>query len=85
MMEIAGVDQELIDWSSTRRQRIGDVLEGLTYKYAEKHGRLPGERGRAGLDWWAARDTSRERSPRARWSSCARGGRVRGWLSRFRT
>jgi hypothetical protein len=32
VMEIAGVDSELIDWPSTRRQRIEDVLEGLTYK-----------------------------------------------------
>ncbi|WP_268240790.1 relaxase domain-containing protein [Streptomyces lacrimifluminis] len=30
VMEIAGVDEVLIDWSSTRRQRIEDVLEGLT-------------------------------------------------------
>ncbi|MFE9558747.1 relaxase domain-containing protein [Streptomyces sp. NPDC006703] len=30
VMEIAGVDSELIDWSSTRRQRIEDVLECLT-------------------------------------------------------
>ncbi|WP_066945142.1 MobF family relaxase [Streptomyces lushanensis] len=43
VMEIASVDSELIDWTSIRRRRIGDVLEGLTYKYAEKHGRLPGE------------------------------------------
>ncbi|WP_406251741.1 hypothetical protein [Streptomyces cyaneofuscatus] len=28
-METAGVDQVLIDWSSTRRQRIEDALEGL--------------------------------------------------------
>ncbi|WP_184567519.1 MobF family relaxase, partial [Streptomyces paradoxus] len=56
VMEIAGVDAELIDWSSTRRQRIEDVLEGLTYKYAHKHGRLPGERARQGLAWWAAQE-----------------------------
>lgn len=61
VMEIAGVDSELIGWSSTRRQRIEDVLEGLTYKYAEKHKRLPGERGRAGLGWWAAQDTRPEK------------------------
>lgn len=29
--ETVGVDQVLIDWSSIRRQRIEDVLEGLTY------------------------------------------------------
>ncbi|MFE3830861.1 relaxase domain-containing protein [Streptomyces sp. NPDC059092] len=61
VMEIAGVDSELIDWSSTRRQRIEDVLEGLTYQYAHKHGRLPGERARHGLGWWAAQDTRPEK------------------------
>lgn len=38
VMEIAGVDSELIGWSSTLRQRIEDVLEGLTYTYAQEHG-----------------------------------------------
>ncbi|MFB6814466.1 MobF family relaxase [Streptomyces sp. NPDC056347] len=61
VMEIAGVDSELIDWSATRRQQIEDVLEGLTYKYAQKHGRLPGEKAREGLGWWAAQDTRREK------------------------
>ncbi|MGV9884835.1 relaxase domain-containing protein [Streptomyces sp. NPDC003006] len=65
VMEIAGCDSELIDWSSTRRQRIEDVLEGLTYKYAQKHGRLPGEHARHGLGWWAAQDTRPEqKTPR---------------------
>ncbi|WP_329391543.1 relaxase domain-containing protein (plasmid) [Streptomyces sp. NBC_01351] len=57
VMEIAGVDSELIDWSSTRRQRIADALEGVTDEYVAKHGRLPGERARHGLGWWAAQDT----------------------------
>ncbi|MEW2497577.1 MobF family relaxase [Streptomyces nodosus] len=61
VMEIAGVDSELIDWSSTRRQRIEDVLEGLTYKYAQEHGRLPGEQARHGLGWQAAQDTRPEK------------------------
>ncbi|MGW7283326.1 MobF family relaxase [Streptomyces sp. NPDC054844] len=61
VMEIAGVDSELIDWSATRRQQIEDVLEGLTYKYAQQHGRLPGEQARHGLGWWAAQDTRREK------------------------
>ncbi|MFF0837655.1 MULTISPECIES: MobF family relaxase [unclassified Streptomyces] len=61
VMEIAGVDSELIDWSSTRRQRIEDVLEGLTYKYTQEHGRLPGERARHGLGWLAAQDTRPEK------------------------
>lgn len=61
VMEIAGVDQELIDWSSTRRQRIEDALEGITDQYVAKHGRLPGERARHGLAWWAAQDTRPEK------------------------
>nr|WP_234378874.1 MobF family relaxase [Streptomyces sp. FXJ1.172]WEP00055.1 MobF family relaxase [Streptomyces sp. FXJ1.172] len=56
VMEIAGVDQELIDWSSTRRQRIEDALEGIIDQYVKDHGRLPSERGRHGLGWWAAQD-----------------------------
>ncbi|MER6103680.1 MobF family relaxase [Streptomyces sp. NPDC001832] len=61
VMEIAGVDQELIDWSSIRRQRIEDALEGITDKYVRDHGRLPGERARHGLGWWAAQDTRPEK------------------------
>jgi hypothetical protein len=77
VMEIAGVDQELLDWSSTRRQRIEDALEGITDQYVNKHGRLPSERARHGLGWWAAQDTrpeNRRRRSRSRWSSCSRGG-----------
>ncbi|MFD3976345.1 relaxase domain-containing protein [Streptomyces cyaneofuscatus] len=58
---MAGVDSELIDWSATRRQQIEDVLEGLTYQYAQEHGRLPGEQARHGMGWWAAQDTRREK------------------------
>ncbi|MET8832181.1 relaxase domain-containing protein [Streptomyces sp. NPDC004610] len=57
VMEIAGVDPELIGWSSTRRQRIDDVLEGLTHMYAQEQGRLSGEKARHGLGWQAAQDT----------------------------
>ncbi|CAM5506413.1 hypothetical protein GCM10010345_87280 [Streptomyces canarius] len=38
--EIAGIDQRLICWRSTRRQQIGDALPVLTAKY----GHAPGER-----------------------------------------
>ncbi|MCX5207624.1 relaxase domain-containing protein [Streptomyces sp. NBC_00237] len=78
VMEIAGVDQELIAWSSTRRRRIEDVLEGITDDYIRKHGRLPGERARHGLAWWAAQETRPEKkTPRpldqllAWWRVCA--------------
>ncbi|MFC8765080.1 MobF family relaxase [Streptomyces sp. NPDC057193] len=57
VMEIAGVDQELIDWSSTRRQRIEQALEGITAQYVQDQGRLPDERARHSLGWWAAQDT----------------------------
>jgi DNA-binding transcriptional ArsR family regulator len=60
-MEIAGVDQELIDWSSTRRQQIEQALEGITDQYVAKHKRLPGERARHGLAWQAAQDTRPEK------------------------
>ncbi|MDQ0904522.1 conjugative relaxase-like TrwC/TraI family protein [Streptomyces canus] len=50
VMEIAGIDQRLIGWQSTRRQQIEDALPVLTAKYEEKHGHAPGERAvRAGL------------------------------------
>ncbi|MGC4987566.1 relaxase domain-containing protein [Streptomyces sp. DT193] len=61
VMGIAGADQELIDWSSTRRQQIEQALEGITDKYVQTHGRLPSERARHGLAWQAAQDTRPER------------------------
>ncbi|MEU7649206.1 MobF family relaxase [Streptomyces huasconensis] len=44
VMEIAGIDQRLISWQSTRRQQIEDAMSVLTDKYEEKHGHGPGER-----------------------------------------
>ncbi|MEU1676821.1 MobF family relaxase [Streptomyces roseifaciens] len=61
VMEIAGVGQELIDWSATRREQIEQALEGITDRYVRDHGRLPGERARHGLGWWAAQGTRREK------------------------
>ncbi|WOP07066.1 hypothetical protein R2B67_00280 [Streptomyces cyaneofuscatus] len=57
MTETVGVDQVLIDWSSTRRRRIENVLEGLTHTYAQYQGWLPGEKARHGMGWQAAQDT----------------------------
>jgi conjugative relaxase-like TrwC/TraI family protein len=57
VMEIAGVPAELIEWKSTRRERIEDVLETITDEYVKEHGRLPDERARHGLGWRAAQDT----------------------------
>lgn len=57
VMEIAGVPEDLINWSASRRQRIEDALEVLTDQYVKDHGHLPGERGRHQLGWWAAQET----------------------------
>ncbi|MFI2215119.1 MobF family relaxase [Streptomyces sp. NPDC020141] len=57
VMEIAGVPAELIEWKSTRRERIEDALETITDGYVKKHGRLPDERARHNVGWWAAQDT----------------------------
>ncbi|MGW5067144.1 MobF family relaxase [Streptomyces cyaneofuscatus] len=59
VMEVAGVEQDLIDWSATRREQIDQALVGITDRYVKKHGRLPDERARHGLGWWAAQDTRR--------------------------
>ncbi|MET8249687.1 MobF family relaxase [Streptomyces sp. NPDC005202] len=61
VMEIAGVDRELIDWSATRREQVLAALEGLTDQYVSDHGRLPGEHAQHGLAWWAAQDTRRDK------------------------
>ncbi|MET9335868.1 MobF family relaxase [Streptomyces cellulosae] len=57
VMEIAGVDQRLICWQSTRRQQIEDALPVLTAKYEEKHGHAPGERATYALACQAADQT----------------------------
>jgi conjugative relaxase-like TrwC/TraI family protein len=57
VMEIAGVSEDLINWSASRRQRIEDALEVLTDRYVKDHGHLPSERGRHHLGWWAAQET----------------------------
>ncbi|MFI0233784.1 relaxase domain-containing protein [Streptomyces sp. NPDC017086] len=57
VMEIAGVPEDLIDWSASRRQRIEDALEVLTDQYVKDHGHLPSECGRHQLGWWAAQET----------------------------
>ncbi|MEU2026703.1 relaxase domain-containing protein [Streptomyces sp. NPDC016469] len=57
VMEIAGVPEDLINWSASRRRRIEDALEVLTDRYVKDHGHLPGERGRHQLGWWAAQET----------------------------
>ncbi|MGW1674773.1 hypothetical protein [Streptomyces sp. NPDC002324] len=66
-MDIAGIEQRLIGWQSTRRRRIEDALPGFTAKDEERQGHPPGE--------WAAYALGRRpRTRRARRSarSCCR-------------
>nr|BFD88417.1 hypothetical protein StreXyl84_78180 [Streptomyces sp. Xyl84] len=57
VMEIAGIDQRLIGWQSTRRQQIEDALAVLTDQYEEKHGHAPGEKAGYALACQAADQT----------------------------
>ncbi|CCK32908.1 TrwC relaxase protein involved in conjugal DNA transfer (plasmid) [Streptomyces davaonensis JCM 4913] len=57
VMEIAGIDQRLIGWQSTRRQQIEDALPVLTAKYEERQGHAPGERAAYALACQAADQT----------------------------
>ncbi|MFF7975887.1 MobF family relaxase [Streptomyces sp. NPDC007905] len=57
VMEIAGIDQRLIGWQSTRRQQIEDALPVLTAKYEERQGHAPGERASYALACQAADQT----------------------------
>ncbi|MFM9681648.1 MobF family relaxase [Streptomyces brasiliscabiei] len=61
VMEIAGIDQRLIGWQSTRRQQIEDALSVLTADYEEQQGHPPGERAAYVLGCQAA---DRTRSPK---------------------
>ncbi|MFJ6565676.1 relaxase domain-containing protein [Streptomyces sp. NPDC091412] len=54
VMEIAGIDQRLIGWQSTRRQQIEDALSLLVADYEERQGHPPGERAAYALDQQAA-------------------------------
>ncbi|EDY48816.1 conserved hypothetical protein [Streptomyces clavuligerus] len=57
VMEIAGIDQRLIGWQSTRRQQIEDALPVLTARYEERQGHPPGERATYQLACQAADQT----------------------------
>lgn len=54
VMEIAGIDQRLIGWQSTRRQQIEDALPLLTATYEQRHGHAPGERATYAIGCQAA-------------------------------
>ncbi|WP_327372349.1 MobF family relaxase [Streptomyces sp. NBC_01217] len=57
VMEIAGIDQRLIGWQSTRRQQIEDALSVLVADYEERQGHTPGERASYALGCQAADQT----------------------------
>ncbi|RAJ48560.1 conjugative relaxase-like TrwC/TraI family protein [Streptomyces sp. KhCrAH-43] len=57
VMEIAGIDQRLIDWQSTRRQQIEDAMSVLTAKYEEEHGHPFGKKAGYALACQAADQT----------------------------
>nr|WP_324605603.1 relaxase domain-containing protein [Streptomyces niger] len=57
VLEIAGIDQRLIGWQSTRRQQIADVLPVFVADYEEAQGHSPGERAAYALDRQAADQT----------------------------
>ncbi|MFG2676874.1 MobF family relaxase [Streptomyces sp. NPDC048445] len=61
VMEIAGIDQRLIGWQSTRRQQIEDALSVLVADYKEDHGHAPGERAGYAL---ACKAADRTRHPK---------------------
>ncbi|MFI5808360.1 MobF family relaxase [Streptomyces sp. NPDC051561] len=54
VMEVAGIDQRLIGWQSTRRQQIADAKSVLVADYERRHGHRPGERAVYALDRKAA-------------------------------
>lgn len=66
VMEIAGIDQRLIGWQSTRRQQIADAKSVLVADYEEKHGHAPGERADYALDRQAADRTRPPKRKEAR-------------------
>lgn len=80
--EIAGIDQRLIGWQSTRRQQIEDALPVLVADYEERQGHPPGERAAYTLDRQAADRTRppKRKVPRSlselreRWRASANPG-----------
>ncbi|MFE4654374.1 MobF family relaxase [Streptomyces sp. NPDC056707] len=66
VMEIAGIDQRLIGWQSTRRQQIEDALPALVTDYEERQGHPPGERAGYALDQQAADRTRPPKRKEAR-------------------
>ncbi|MET7636199.1 MobF family relaxase [Streptomyces sp. NPDC001773] len=66
VMEIAGIDQRLIGWQSTRRQQIADALPAIEADYQVRQGHPPGERAAYALDQQAADRTRPPKRKEAR-------------------
>ncbi|MEV6936175.1 relaxase domain-containing protein [Streptomyces sp. NPDC051132] len=66
VMEIAGIDRQLIGWQSTRRRQIKDALPVLTARYEERQGHPPGERASYALACQAADQTRPPKRTRLR-------------------
>ncbi|MET8516898.1 MobF family relaxase [Streptomyces sp. NPDC005077] len=66
VMEIAGIDQRLIGWQSTRRQQIADVMPAIEADYEDRQGHQPGERAGYALDQQAADRTRPPKRKEAR-------------------
>ncbi|MCM2388129.1 MobF family relaxase [Streptomyces albipurpureus] len=81
--EIAGIDQRLIGWQSTRRQQIEDALPVLVARYEERHGHEPGERASYALACQAADQTRPPKRRTARSLSELRDGWRRSAIRAF--
>ncbi|MFF1481435.1 relaxase domain-containing protein [Streptomyces sp. NPDC058301] len=64
VMEVAGIDQRLIGWQSTRRHQIEGAAPVLVADCEAEHGHRPGERAAYALDGQAA-DRTRPPKPTA--------------------
>ncbi|WP_432040983.1 MobF family relaxase [Streptomyces chartreusis] len=74
VMEVAGIDQRLIGWQSTRRQQIADAAPVLVADYEAEHGHPPGERAAYALSGQAADRTRPPKPTGARSLTALRDG-----------
>ncbi|MFE7918107.1 MobF family relaxase [Streptomyces sp. NPDC057398] len=74
VMEVAGIDQRLIGWQSTRRQQIAEAAPILVADYEAEHGHPPGERAAYALSGQAADRTRPPKPTGARSLTALRDG-----------
>ncbi|MGW6795078.1 MobF family relaxase [Streptomyces chartreusis] len=74
VIEVAGIDQRLIGWQSTRRQQIADAAPVLVADYEAEHGHPPGERAAYALSGQAADRTRPPKPTGARSLTALRDG-----------